>query len=230
MVTFGIEPHALDDDQPLNRFRECAGEDGGDGAAQGMGNDGHGREALLADELGDVLDVLQVRIRTAHRPLRVAMAPEIRRNDVEPGTQRLRQPIPRVAVVVHTVDQQHVGRRVVAPIQVVEAQTLGEVAVGSRILAVGHGSVDVAFRVSNDSSSLGVGAIASKMTGLHRSTPPPYRTCGFACARTPRTGCESRFAGSNRKTRWRRWPSIRPGGASSPSATPYGNGSGVIET
>ena len=67
------------------------------------------------------------------------MAAQIRRHDMEAVAQGLRQPVPGVAVVVDAVNQEHVGSVVVPPIEVVQPQALGEIAMGGRVLAVGHG-------------------------------------------------------------------------------------------
>ena len=109
-----------------------------------MRHDGDRLKTLLANQLGNVLNVLQVRIGAAEGPLGVAVTTQVRGHDMESVTQRLRQPIPGVAVVVDAVDQEHVGRVVVPPIQVVQPQALGEIAMGGRVLAVGHRGAVVA--------------------------------------------------------------------------------------
>ena len=92
----------------------------------GKRHDGDRVKALLANRWGNVLDVFEVRIGTAEGPLGVAVAAQIRRHDMESVAHRLGQPIPGVAVVVDAVNQQHVGRVVVSPVQVVQPQALGE--------------------------------------------------------------------------------------------------------
>ena len=127
-----IQPHPLDEHQPRHGFGKRAGEQRCDGTAQRVRHHVYRRQAALANQLGDVLHVLQNRIRAAARPLRVPVAAQIRRHDVKAAAQGLRQPIPRVAVVVNAMHQEQVGVVVVAPIQIVQAQPLREVAVRSR--------------------------------------------------------------------------------------------------
>ena len=133
-----VETHALYDHQPLDSLRESSRVHRCDGAAKRMRHHGDRRQAALAHELGDVLHVLQVRIRAAERPRGIAVAAQVRRHDVVVPAQGLRQPIPRMAMIVNAVHQQHVRRLVVAPVQVVQAANAARSSCVTWIAALGH--------------------------------------------------------------------------------------------
>ena len=133
-----VQANALDDDQPLHQLREGAGEDRRDGAAQRMRDHRQRRQAPLTHQLGDVLHVFQVGVGAAEGPLRIPVAAQIGRHHVEAFAQRLRQPVPGMAMVVNAMHQQQIGRGVVAPIEVVKPQALREVAVRRGIVPIRH--------------------------------------------------------------------------------------------
>jgi hypothetical protein len=100
-----------DGDQLGDRLRIEAGVAQGNGTSERVGDDGHRGHLGLKQELGDVVDVVQLVVAAADHPLRVTMSAQIRRDDVIVVSERLRDPVPVPAVIPTTVDEQH-GRRI----------------------------------------------------------------------------------------------------------------------
>jgi hypothetical protein len=96
----------------------------GDAAAERMGDDAAGGQALLVDELGEVVDEGAHRIVAAGRPGAVAMAAQVRGDDVVVGAQLGGDPVPVAAVVAAAVHQDQRRRVRIAPVDVVQPQPL----------------------------------------------------------------------------------------------------------
>jgi hypothetical protein len=64
-------------------------------------------------------------VRRRGGPLALAMAAQIRRDQSPAGREKRHQWIPPVRVAAVAVDEQHRGRRRVAPLEVVQAQIAG---------------------------------------------------------------------------------------------------------
>src|SRR6266496_3330561 len=65
---------------PVTIVAHSLGAAGGDLAAEGMSDDRHRRQALLMDQLGQIVDVAGHRIAAVGRPLAVAVPAQIRRD------------------------------------------------------------------------------------------------------------------------------------------------------
>ena len=97
-----------------------------------MGDDGHGGQALLVDELGQIVEVAGHGVAAVRRPLAVTVPAQIGSDDVPLLPERFRRPVPVPAMIPPPVKEEE-GRLVrVAPVHVVEAAALGEEAVRGR--------------------------------------------------------------------------------------------------
>ena len=91
-----------------------------DRAAERVADDGDLLDAERAQQLVDVERVVDHRVAAADRPLRVAVAAQVGRDDVEVAPQILRDPVPVARVVAAAVDQQQRRLLRVAPVDVVQ--------------------------------------------------------------------------------------------------------------
>ena len=103
-----------------------------DVAAERVGDDRDRRQPLLVDELGEVVDVAGHRVAAVGRPLAVAVAAQVGRDDVPVVPQRRRRPVPVPAVVAPAVEQEQRRLVRIAPVHVVQPEALGEVRVRGR--------------------------------------------------------------------------------------------------
>src|SRR5204863_6359834 len=85
------------------------------------------RQALLVDQLSEIVDIGGGRIIAVRRPLAVAVAAQIGRQHMPIPAQGARDPIPIAAVVATTVDQQQGRRGGVTPIHIMQPQPLREI-------------------------------------------------------------------------------------------------------
>src|SRR5262249_16444524 len=92
-----------------------------------MRHDGHGRELLLMDELGEIVDVARHVVIAVGRPLAVAVTAQVGRDDVPLVPQPRGDPIPVAAMIAPAVEQDQRRRPRIAPVDVMQAQTLGEI-------------------------------------------------------------------------------------------------------
>ena len=132
----GMQPHALDDHELLHGLRKDARIQRRDRAAHGVGDQRHRLELGLPDKLRDVLHVLEPCIAAAAGPLRVAVATQVGGHDVVAVPETPRHPVPAMALILDAVQEQHVRGPGVAPVEVVESQPLGEVAVRRRVAVI----------------------------------------------------------------------------------------------
>ena len=118
---------ALDRDQRLHLLGIDAGVAQRDVAAERMGNERHRREPLLIDQLREVVDVAGHGVGAGRRPLAIAMAAQVGRDDVPVVAQPLRHPVPIAAMVLAAVQQDQRRRVRVAPVDVMQPQPLREI-------------------------------------------------------------------------------------------------------
>jgi len=98
--------------------------------AHGVGHDGDRVHLLLVNQLRDVIDIVHVVVAGAHSPLAVAVAPQIRSDDVIVVAKRLSDPVPIPAVIASAMDHQHRRRVLVGPVHIVEPEPLRKIRVG----------------------------------------------------------------------------------------------------
>src|ERR1051326_213627 len=104
----------------------------GDVAAERMADDSHRREVPLVDQLREVIDVVRGSVMPGIGPLRVAVTAEVRGDDVIFVPQRGRDPVPVAAMVPPAMDEQQRWGVRVAPVDVVQPQTLRKIHPGCR--------------------------------------------------------------------------------------------------
>ena len=102
----GRGSEALDGDEPGDAVRVDPGVAERDVAPQRVGDDRHGRQPLLVDELGEVVDVAGHRVAAVGGPLAVAVAAQVGRDDVPVVPQGRRRPVPVATVVAPAVHEQ----------------------------------------------------------------------------------------------------------------------------
>src|SRR2546428_8826281 len=107
----GRRSEALDGHEPRDAVRVDAGITERDVAAERVRDDRHGRQPLLVDELGEVVDVAGHRVAAVGGPLAVAVAAKSGRDDVPGLAPRPRRPGP-VATVGAPALHDHQRRRV----------------------------------------------------------------------------------------------------------------------
>ena len=136
-------PEPFDGDEPAHRIGIDAAVADRDVAAERMRHDGHWRQFLLMDQLGQVVDIGGGRVIAVGRPLAVAVAAQIGGEDVPVMAQRLRQPIPVAAMVAPAMDEEERRRAGVAPVDIVQPQPLREIdprgRAGARDIECRHG-------------------------------------------------------------------------------------------
>jgi len=98
--------------------------------AHGVGHDGDRVHLLLVNQLRDVIDVVHVVVAGAHCPLAVAVAAQVRRDDVVVVAKGLSDPVPIPAVIAPAMHHQHRWRVLVGPVHIVEPEPLREIRVG----------------------------------------------------------------------------------------------------
>ena len=128
----GRHAHALDGHELRHRIGVQARIGQGHRAAHGVADQHDVLQAGLADQLRDVVDVVDRRVGAAHQPLGIAVAAQVRGDDVVVRLQRLGHPVPVPAMVASAVHQQHGRGAFVAPVHVVQTQPLREVDVRRR--------------------------------------------------------------------------------------------------
>ena len=125
-------PEPLDGDHLAHILRIDAGIAQRDIAAIRVRNDRQRRQLLLVDQLREVIDAGAHRIVAISRPAAVAVTAQVRRDDVPVMAQFLGHPVPAAAMVPPAM-QQDQGRRIgIAPIDIMKAHALRDIAVGSR--------------------------------------------------------------------------------------------------
>jgi len=142
LVRFGLLRLLLDparrQAQPFNGddlgdpFREKPGIAERDRAAQRMADQYHRLPAQLLDQLRQIVDIVRCHIGTLGRPGAVAMATQVRCDDMIILRQRPRRPVPAAGVVEPAMHQDQRRGCTVAPIQIVEAHAQRRVEMGSR--------------------------------------------------------------------------------------------------
>ena len=120
----GRRPEAFDRHQLAHLVGMDAGVAQADVAAQRMRHDRHRRQVLLVDELRQVVDVGRHRVIAVRRPLAVAMPAEIGADHVPVLAQSLRHPVPVPAVIAPAVNEEKRRRFRVAPVDIMQTQTL----------------------------------------------------------------------------------------------------------
>src|SRR5581483_11598169 len=117
---------ALDGDQARDGLRVDARVAQRHVAAEGVRDDGHRGQALAVDQLGQVVDVALHVVVAVRGPLAVAVPAQIGGDDVPVGAQGRRDPVPVAAVITPAVNQEQRRLVRVPPVDVVQAQALGE--------------------------------------------------------------------------------------------------------
>ena len=124
--------HALDGHELCHRIGIQARVRQGHRAAHGVSDQNDVPKAGLADQLRDVVDVVDRRVGAPHQPLGITVAAQVRGDDVVVGLERLRHPVPVPAMVAAAVHEQHGRGAFVAPVHVVQTQPLREINVRRR--------------------------------------------------------------------------------------------------
>src|SRR5262245_24607155 len=131
---------AFDGDESRDALRVDTGVAERDIASERMRDDAHRCQTLLMDELVEIVDVFGHRVAAVGGPLTVAVAAKIGRDDVPVVAQRLCGPVPVATVIAPTVKEQQRWLRRVAPVDVMQAQTLREERVRVHRAARYHGA------------------------------------------------------------------------------------------
>ena len=121
----------LDHYHLFNIFRKNTGIPQRNAASERMGNDRKWCEALLMDQLSEIIQVARMAIASAHYMGRITMASEVGRDDMKSVPKSLRDPVPIVTVVTVAMHKQRWWRLWVAPVQIMETETLTIVRVRS---------------------------------------------------------------------------------------------------
>src|SRR5215470_10486358 len=131
----------FDGHEPGNGLGIETGVTQGDLAAERVGDDRHRRQALLMDELRQIVDVAGEGVAAVGGPRAVAVPAQVGRQDVPVVPECRGRPVPGAAVITAAVQHDERRLRGIAPVDVVQAQALREERVGrgSRHGA-GHGS------------------------------------------------------------------------------------------
>src|SRR5262249_36234365 len=114
-------PESFDRYDFLHCFGKNAGIEKCDGTAEGMSNDGDGSHLFLMHKLSNVVDVVDLAVAAARRPVAVAVAAQVRCDNVIAIAQAFGDPVPIPAMIPSAMYHQEVGRTLVAPVDIVEA-------------------------------------------------------------------------------------------------------------
>ena len=117
----------LDRDQTPDVLRVDAGIAQRDVAAQRVRHHRHRRQLLLMNQLRQVVDIAAHGVVAVGRPLAVAMAAQVRRDDVPVIAEAFGHPVPVPAVIPPPVHQQQRRRVRIAPVDVMQPEALGEI-------------------------------------------------------------------------------------------------------
>ena len=128
----GRRAEALDRHQLADHFGIAAGVAQRDVAAERMRDDRHRRQVLLVDELREVVDEFRHAVIAVRWPFAVAVAAQVRGDHVPVLAQCGGHPVPGAAVIPAAMQQQQRRRAFIAPVDVVQAQSLREIAVRRR--------------------------------------------------------------------------------------------------
>ena len=86
-----------------------------------MSNHGDWRHIFLPQQLRNIVDIVDLAIRAAHHPLTVAVAAQIRCNDVVVVAKLFSYPVPVAAVITAAVNQDHWRCFRISPIYIVQS-------------------------------------------------------------------------------------------------------------
>ncbi len=132
------EAQPLDGDKLAHRLGIQAGVAQRDHAAERVGDDGHRRQLLLVDQLGQVVDIGGGVVDPVRRPGAVAVAAQVRGDDVPVVAQLARHPVPAAAMVASAMHQQQRRGGGIAPVDIVQPQPLRDEDVRGRPGKVVH--------------------------------------------------------------------------------------------
>jgi hypothetical protein len=124
-----VQTYALEHYQAFNSIRINTSVERRNGATHGMSDQSQRCKLGLVHQLRDVIDIIEIVITSPFAPFRVSMATQVRCDQVIVPGKVLGEPVPGVAVVLNPVQKQHGGLVRVTPIQIVQPQAFGKIAV-----------------------------------------------------------------------------------------------------